>query len=74
MQQLKLKLLELGKTRTKKVSLDLFNIYEDLAGHDKVNNAATFTTCRRKIKPMLTNKSIEKEGPFENKGFNRKTV
>ena len=34
MQQLKLKLMELGKTRTKNASLDMFNFYVVLVGRD----------------------------------------
>ena len=50
MQQLKLELLELGKTRTKKASLDMFNFYVVLAGHDKVTDAGRAATCRCKFK------------------------
>ena len=35
MQQLKLKILELGKTRTKNASPHMFNFYVVLAGRDK---------------------------------------
>ena len=75
MQQLKLKQLELGKTRTKKASPGMFNFYVVLAGHDKVTDAGRAATCRRKSKaPSLQTKSTKNEGPPENMGFKGKTV
>ena len=44
------KLLELCKTRAKKSSPDMFNIYVVLAGHDMVTDASMSTTCRRNFK------------------------
>ena len=53
----------------------MFNFYVVLAGHDKVTDANMATTSRRKIKaPSLQTKSTKNEGPFENMGFNGKTV
>ena len=52
----------------------MFNFFVDLAGHDMVIDNGRPTTCRRKIKPTITNKSTKNEGPFENMGFNGKTV
>ena len=75
MQQVKLKLLELGKTRTKKASLDMFNFYVVLAGHDKVNDAGRASTCRQKFKALsLQTKSTKNEEQSENIGFNKKTI
>ena len=74
MQQLKLKLLELYKTRAKKSSPDMFNFYRVLAGHDKVSDASRAAMCRRKFKaPSLQTKSTKNEGPPENRGFKGKT-
>ena len=75
MQQLKLKLLELGKTRTKKSSPGMFNFYVVLAGHDNVTDAGRATTSRRKFKaPSLQTKSTKHAVPSENRGYNGKPV
>ena len=53
----RVKLLELTKTIIKKSSLDMFNFYVDLAGHDMVIDAGRATICRRKFKaPWLQTK------------------
>ena len=71
----RLKLLELGKTSPQKSSPDMFKFYAILAGHNKVTDAGSATTGRRKFKtPSLQTKSTKIEGPSENKGFNGKTV
>ena len=75
MQQLKLKLLELGKTTTKKEIPDMFTFYEVLAGHNKVSDVDRATTGSLKFKtPSLQTKSTKKEWPFQNMSFNGKTV
>ena len=51
MQKLELKLLELGKTRTKKASPDMFNFYVVLAVHDKVNDAGRAPLAGANSKP-----------------------
>ena len=54
----RLKLLELGKTRTKKAGPDLSNFYVIMAGHDMVSNASRATTCRCKFNaPSLQTRS-----------------
>ena len=70
MQQLKLELLELGKTRTTKASPDMFNFYVVLAGH----NTAGLPRAGENSKPYHYKRSTKIEGPFENMGFNGKTV
>ena len=63
----KSKLLERGKTRTKKSTPDLFNFFAVLAGHDKVSDAGSFTSCRRKFKDaLLQTKHTKNERPPEN--------
>ena len=75
MQRLKLKLLDFGETRTKKVSPDMCNIYVVLASHDKATDAGRAATCKRIFKaPSLQTKSTKIEGPSENMAFNGKTV
>ena len=49
---IKLKWLELCKTRSEKSSPDLFKFYVVLAGHYKITNAGGDTTCRRKFKAL----------------------
>ena len=70
MQQLKLKLLEHGKTRTKNASPDMFKFYLVLAGPD----AAGLPRAGENSKPHHYEKSTKNEGPSENMGFNEKTV
>ena len=60
MQQFKLKLLELGKTRTKKASPDMFNFYVVLAGHDNFTDAGRAATCRRKFKASSLQTKVQK--------------
>ena len=68
------KLLELGKTRTKKASPDMSNFYVVMTDHHKVTDASRATTYRLKLKaPSLQTKSTKTDGPFENK-FHEKTV
>ena len=75
MQQLKLKLMGIGKTRTEKASPDMFNYYVVLTGHDKINEASRATTCRRKFKaPSLQTKSTKTGGPSENMGLTEKPL
>ena len=70
MQQLKIKLLEHGKTRTKKASPDMFNFYVVLAGRDTEG----LLRAGENSKPYDYKKSTKIEGPSENMGFNGKTV
>ena len=76
MLQLKIKQLELGKTRTKKASPDKFNFYVVLAGLDKVNGLPRDGLPRAgaNSKPHDYKKRINTEGPSEDMGFNGKTV
>ena len=71
------KLLELCKTRAKKLSPDMFNFYVVLGGHNKTSDTCrvTTTTCRliRKARSLKT-KCTKNEGPFENMSFSKKTV
>ena len=73
-----MKLLELCNTRTKKSTLDMFNFYVILAGHDMVTDSDRATTSKRKFKaPSLQKSTVEdlpNEGPAENMGFNGKAV
>ena len=70
-----LKLLEICKTSFKKASPDMFIFYVVLAGHDNVNDAGRSATSRRKFKaPSLETKYTKNEGPFENMGFNGKSL
>ena len=67
--------MQLGKTRAKKSSPDMFKFYRVLAGHDIVKDADRATTCRRKFKaPSLQTKSTKNEGPPENMGFKGEKV
>ena len=69
------KLLELCKTRAKKLSPDMFNFYVVLGGHNKTSDTCRVTTCRliRKARSLKT-KCTKNEGPFENMSFSKKTV
>ena len=69
MQQLKLKLLELGKTRTKNASPDMFNFYVVLL----VVTQQGYHVQAKTQSPIIT-KSTKIEGPPENMGFKGKTV
>ena len=64
------KLLELCKTRAKKLSPDMFNFYVVLAGPD----TAGIPHKGKNSKPHPYKKSTKIEGPSENMGFNGKTV
>ena len=70
MQQLKLKLLQLGETRTNNASPDMFKFYVTLAGCDK----AGLPRAGKNSKPHQSKKITKLEGPSENMGFKGKTV
>ena len=70
MQQLNLKLFELGKTRTRNAIPDMFNFYVVLAGRD----TAGLPRAGENSKPHDFKQSTKNEGPFGNMGFNGKTV
>ena len=69
-------MLDVCKTRTKKLRPDMFNFYVVLAGPDKVSDAGRATTFRRKFKaPSLQTKSTKKERlPKMNFTKNRLTI
>ena len=69
MQQLKVKLLELGKTRTKNASRDMFNFYVVLL----IVTQQGYHVQAKTQSPIIT-KSTKIEGPSENMGFNWKAV
>ena len=56
----RIKLFELFKTRTKKSSPDLFNVYVISAGHDMAIDAGRATTCRRNCKPHDYKQNVQK--------------
>ena len=65
--------MELRKTRAKKSSPDMFNVYRVLAGHNMNTDTGRAITCRRKFKAsLLQSKGTENEVRFENMGFTRK--
>ena len=70
MQQLKLKLLEIGKTKANNSSLDIFNFYVVLAGCDP----AGLPRAGKNSKPHHYKNVPKIEGPSENMWFNGKTV
>ena len=56
-------------------SPDILKFFAVLAGHDKVSDAGSVTSCRRKFKDaLLQTESTKNEGPSENRGLIRKTV
>ena len=66
-------MLELSKTRAKKSSLDMFNLYVVLTGHDRGNDTGRSNTCWRKIKASSSQtKSRKNQGLFQNISFSRK--
>ena len=67
------KLLEVCRTRTKTSNpyMFIFHVIVDCRG--MILDAGRTTTCTENTKPMITNRSTKK-GPFENMGFNGKTV
>ena len=69
MQQLKIKLLDLCKIRTKKSSREMFNFYIVLADHD----LAGLPHAGENSKSHHYKKKYKK-GPSKNMGFNGKTV
>ena len=72
---IQIKLLELGKTRTKKSTPDFFNFFAVLAGHDKVSDGGSVISCRRKFKDgSLQTKCTKNVWPSENRGLIGKTV
>ena len=53
----------------------MFKFYVVFAGQDMVTDAGWTTPCSAKTQNiMITNKSTKNEGPFEDMGFNGKTV
>ena len=52
--------MELGKTRTKNSTPDLFNFFAVLAGHDKTSDIGSVTSCRRKFKDASLQKKVQK--------------
>ena len=71
----RLKLLELGKTRTKKAGPDMSNFYVVMAGHHLVIDASRATTCRCIFNaPSLQTKNTKNERHSENMGFNGKRI
>ena len=73
---LRLKLLELCKTKTKNSSPNMLNFFVILTDHDMVTDAGRPTKFRRKFNDSwLQTKCTKIEGPFETMGFNgKKTV
>ena len=68
MQQFKLKLFDLGKTRTNNASSDMFNFYVVLAGRDK----AGLSQAGENSKPLIYKRTSKIEGPSENICFKGK--
>ena len=70
-----MKLSELCKTRSKKSSADLFNLYVLLTSHETVTvvGRASFFTPNSNS-PSLQTKSTKNEGPSENMGIKGETV
>ena len=67
----RMKLFELCRTRTKKLSPDLFNFYVTSAGHDMANDAGRATRCWCNFKaPWLQTERTKNEGPSEKMRFN----
>ena len=72
---LRIKLFELCKTRTKKSSPDLSNIYVISAGLDMASDAGKATTCWRNFKaPWFQTERTKNEGPSKKMCFNGETV
>ena len=70
-----MKLSELCKTRSKKSSPEMFNLYVVLTSHDTVTDVGRASTFRRNFNsPSLQKNSTKNEGPSENMGFNGKPV
>ena len=69
---LRLKLLQLCKTRTKKSFPDLVNIYVALAGHDMITDAGRATTCRQKFRPHDYKTKVQKSKDFPKMSFTEK--
>ena len=65
-------MLDLCKTKTKKSSLDMFNFYVILTGHDLVTDGRRATTCRLNFKDQSLQTKLKNEGPSGNMGFNGK--
>ena len=63
--------MELGKTRTKKSTPDLFNFFAVLAGHDKTSDIGSVTSCRRKFKDASLQKKYKKWRTFRKQGFDQ---
>ena len=72
---IQIELLELCKTRTKKISPDLFNFYVIWAGSDLANDDDRATTRRRVFKaPWLQTERTKKWGAFWKNELQRGTV
>ena len=70
-----MKLSELGKTRSKKSSPDMFNLYVVLTSHDTVTVFGRASIFGLNFNfPSIQTKITKNEGPFENMGFNGKPV
>ena len=70
-----MKLSEIFKTRSKKSSPDMFNLYVVLASHDTVTVVGWASIFRLNFNsPSLQTKITKNEGPSENMGFNGYTV
>ena len=52
----------------------MFKFHVISAGRDMITDAGRAKRRPKIQNPMITNKSTKKEGPFENMGFNGKTV
>ena len=57
----RLKLLELGKTKIKKASPDMFNYRVVLTGHDKVSDTGRAKICRCKFKAPSLQYRVQKQ-------------
>ena len=70
-----MKLSELCKTRSKKSSPAMFNLYVVLTSHDTVTVVGWASIFRPNFNsPLLQTKNTKNEGPSESMGFNGKTV
>ena len=65
----------IGKTRSKKSSPDMFNLYAILTSHDTVTVVGRASIFRHNFNsPSIQRKSTKNEGLSENMGFTGKTV
>ena len=72
--EIRSKLLELCKTRTKKSSLDMLNFYLVSATRHMVTDNDSSTTCRRKFKDPSLKVNTKNERPSQKHGFHLITV